>query len=209
MSNELVYRTDELENAIDYLEKAAEFFENRTDKHRFKWLMITLHGALYSFGICNIQGTNPSERVFKPLKISKGKLEKIRQENSQFILGDQTDDQILSYAKYIQGEVLPIKAVLNRCKSKEYMMQHYERSKVLSLKLHQEIAIEKLIRYRNDFAHFKPSAYGISGSYEKDIVIPVVEVIKFLALESNNVNYFNVGLEENARKALNKFYNMR
>lgn len=208
MNEEWVYVTDELENAIDYLEKAAEFFQEGNDQHRFKWLMITLHGALYGFGICNIQGTNPIETVLKPLKASKRKLKEAKKDNSKSILDKPSDNQVFNFINYyIEGKVLSIREILKRCQSSDYMMQHNEMSKVLCLTSKQETAIDFLIDYRNDFAHFKPAAYCITGNYDEDIILPVVEVIKFLALDSNNINYSEMKLEEKIRKALNKFYN--
>lgn len=53
------FRIDETENAVDYLEKAGAFHASR-DPNRWKWLVISLHGALYGFAICAIQGTDPS-----------------------------------------------------------------------------------------------------------------------------------------------------
>lgn len=52
------YRTDERENAIESLEQAARFYRSRL-RHRWKWLMIALHGAMNGFAICAVRGTDP------------------------------------------------------------------------------------------------------------------------------------------------------
>jgi hypothetical protein len=57
------YRTDEKENAVDYLEAAADFY-SREHPHKWKWLTISLHAALYGFSILAIKGTDP-DRVKK------------------------------------------------------------------------------------------------------------------------------------------------
>lgn len=44
---QLRYSTDELENAIDYLEQAAEFYRNKENKHLFKWLINSARGIIY------------------------------------------------------------------------------------------------------------------------------------------------------------------
>ncbi|RAI89544.1 hypothetical protein DET54_11412 [Paenibacillus pabuli] len=62
------YRTDELEDAIDYLEKASLFYLDKNYQHHFKWLMVALHGVLYGFGILAIKGSNPSATVYKSLE---------------------------------------------------------------------------------------------------------------------------------------------
>ena len=51
------YRTDERENAIDFLEKAACFYKS-ADSHRWKWIVTSLHGTLYGFAIINLAGTD-------------------------------------------------------------------------------------------------------------------------------------------------------
>ena len=46
------------QNAIDFLEKAAEYTE-RADDYKWKWVSICLHAALYGFAICALRGTDP------------------------------------------------------------------------------------------------------------------------------------------------------
>jgi hypothetical protein len=52
-------RIDTLSNAIDYLEQAIRFIKE-TDKNdiAWKWAIISLYGALYSFAICACKGTD-------------------------------------------------------------------------------------------------------------------------------------------------------
>ena len=52
-------RINTLSNAIDYLEQAASF-TIKTDNNdiAWKWAIISLHGALYSFAICACKGTD-------------------------------------------------------------------------------------------------------------------------------------------------------
>jgi hypothetical protein len=55
----------EEKNALDYLEKAYSFIvQATTDVLAWKWVIISLHGALYGFAICALKGTN-SYRVMK------------------------------------------------------------------------------------------------------------------------------------------------
>lgn len=61
------YRTDEKENAVDFLQTAATFYAG-DHPHRWKWLTISLHGALYGFAALAIKGTNP-DRVSKGEKL--------------------------------------------------------------------------------------------------------------------------------------------
>ena len=52
-------RFSEEQNALDYLEKAHRAI-GRVDASptEWKWVVICLHGALYSFGVCALKGTN-------------------------------------------------------------------------------------------------------------------------------------------------------
>jgi hypothetical protein len=46
-------------NALDYLERAAQFIrEATTDETAWKWVIIALHGSLYGFAICACKGTD-------------------------------------------------------------------------------------------------------------------------------------------------------
>jgi len=46
-------------NALDYLERAAQFIRQAaTDDRAWKWAVIALHGALYGFAICACKGTD-------------------------------------------------------------------------------------------------------------------------------------------------------
>ena len=51
-------RLDEKENAIDFLEKTAYFLETIPDETRWKWVSISLHGAVYGFAICALKGSS-------------------------------------------------------------------------------------------------------------------------------------------------------
>jgi hypothetical protein len=52
-------RLTEETNALDYLERAAGFIRDTEQKLlAWKWVVLSLHGALYGFAICACQGTN-------------------------------------------------------------------------------------------------------------------------------------------------------
>jgi len=57
------YRTETTENAVDALAQSARFYKSHL-RHKWKWFVICLHDALYSFSICAIKGTNP-DRVMR------------------------------------------------------------------------------------------------------------------------------------------------
>lgn len=208
MKDEFVLRTDELENSIDYLEKAAFYYKNREDKYWFKWLMISLHGALYGFGVCAVKGTS-SERVLE-MKLGKAKFEQKKKETIEYFrkmgFDVKDDDSILDTTiEYNASQLLAIKKILDYCKDKSVMTQKLA-SKVLKVTDLQQEAIDKMIYYRNDFAHFKPKGLSVITESEEWIVKEVVDVIKFLALESENIFYRGDSTKEKVEKIIKSLY---
>ncbi|WNB93410.1 hypothetical protein [Bacillus sp. NEB1478] len=203
-----ILRTNELDNAIDYLEKAAFYFNNRVDNYWFKWMIISLHGALYGFGVCAIKGTS-TERVLE-MKLGKKKLEQKKKEIIDFYkyeLGfdvEQGSNLLDSTVEYNSSQLLSIKTILEHCQNESYMMQQFD-SKILKISEPQQNAIDKMILYRNDFAHFKPKALSVITQGEDWIVKEVVDVIKFLALDSGNVTYFEDSIFEKVKYLINRF----
>jgi len=200
LDTKIVYRTDELENAIDYLEQAACYYVDSHSKHRFKWLMIALHGALYGFGVLAIKGSNASATVYKP--INSKRLRGLREQVAKY--HNESDERYIDmFIQPEHGKLLAIYDVLDKCQDESYMIR-FVNSKVLVITEDQRTAIGKMIEFRNQFAHFKPSLYAITGDYNKDIVIPVIKVISELALESNNVMYYEVEQKDRVEKAFYK-----
>lgn len=62
-------RLSEETNALDYLERAYSYIQQaEKDVLSWKWVVLTLHGALYQFAICACRGTNPSNVTYKTTK---------------------------------------------------------------------------------------------------------------------------------------------
>ncbi|KON69650.1 hypothetical protein AKG34_13440 [Peribacillus butanolivorans] len=207
MDNDVILRTNELDNAIDYLKKSGYYYNSKGDSHWFKWLMISLHGALYGFGICAIKGTN-SDRVIE-IKLKPSKFEKRKQEVVELYkdeYGIDLEDDLLmeSITKYQVGQLMGIWEVLDCCENEDYMMQ-FTFSKLLKLTEKQRRAINKLILYRNDFIHFKPKDISVITQSEEWIIEEVVSVIEFLALESRNVFYRGNHTIDKVEKLLKAF----
>ncbi|WP_226619860.1 hypothetical protein [Cytobacillus firmus] len=145
------FEFDPLENAIDFLEKAHSYYKNFGCKHRFKWVCISLHGALYGFAVTNVKLGNPLNTIHTR-----------------------------------KWNLLSIMKILEMCKKEEFIQSINGKALVLTEK--QAAAIVRLNEYRNTFSHFGVSGYSVIGSLD-DIVDPVLEVIKFLSIESNRIIY--------------------
>jgi len=62
-------RITEQSNALDYLLRAVEFLEVvNKDPFAWKWVVLSLHGALYGFAICACKGTDPDVVKWKNKK---------------------------------------------------------------------------------------------------------------------------------------------
>lgn len=207
-------RINELDNAIDYLEKASFYYKNRDDKYWFKWLTISLHGALYGFGVCAVQGSSASLRVLKtPGKKKINELIPLLSEiyltpddpypnDHQAVLADEHTLALMK--RLAESDLNGIGTILTKCEDPAFMMQNTE-SKVLKKTEIQNKAIEKLKNYRDDFAHFKPKGLTIVTDTEEWMIDEVVSVIKFLALESNNVTYYNLDDKLNVESLIANF----
>lgn len=67
-------RLSEKTNALDYLEQASYYIRQvDTNVVAWKWVILTLHSALYGFAICACMGTNPDNVTHKTKK-GKSKL---------------------------------------------------------------------------------------------------------------------------------------
>jgi hypothetical protein len=168
------YRTDEKENAIDFLETAAAFYSGN-HRHKWKWLTISLHGALYGFAVLAIQGTNPDRVV-------------------------QQDGRKAS--KQTKKKLITLWEALERCESEADMLQ-YAHSCRLKISADERLAINNLSDgFRNNFEHFMPKLWSIEVSGFPAIANHVCRVIRFLALESGNV-FLNPRQRNKVVRALN------
>ncbi|WP_132005305.1 hypothetical protein [Mesobacillus foraminis] len=208
MNDKYILSTNELENAIDYLDKAAYYFNNRDDKYWFKWLMISLHGALYGFGVCAVKGIVP-ERVLE-MRLGTKRFEQKRKEIIDFYRNDlrfdlEGNEKILDRTvEYNLSQLLSIHEILEKCQDESIMKQKLS-SKTLKITDLQQEAINRMVSYRNDFAHFKPKDISVITASEGWIVKEVVGVIKFLALESCNIPYNNNYSLQKVVRILEKF----
>ena len=67
-------RISEETNALDFLNEFYRHIKRtETDIYAWKWVILSLHSALYSFAICTLKGTN-SDRVTTTTKSGKERL---------------------------------------------------------------------------------------------------------------------------------------
>jgi hypothetical protein len=146
--------TEEI-NALDFLEKGYYFIkQTELDKIAWKWVIISLHGALYGFAVCACKGTS-SDNVIK---------------NNRLINFDEA---------------------LKKCQDKNIMHMTCN-SKYLKLSDQQKWSIKKLKKeFRNNFEHYIPTSWSIEIHGMPRIILDVLDVIKFLSLETGNYTHLN------------------
>ena len=151
---------DEKINAADYLEKAPTFIkQTETDNMAWKWAIISLHTALYGFAVCACAGTSPD--IVAPKK-NKGK-------GKRWLI--KFDDAL----KY--------------CQNPEHMNM-YVHSKHLILDKQQKNSIKSLKNiFRNNFEHFSPQIRSIKLNGMPNILIDILDIIRFLAIETKNIHF--------------------
>ncbi|MCH7517955.1 MAG: hypothetical protein IH964_02855 [Candidatus Dadabacteria bacterium] len=153
---------DEKINAIDYLEKAHIFIkQTENDNMAWKWAIISLYTALYGFAVCACAGTSP-EIVAKKNKKGKHKGER----------------QLISLSK-----------ALRYCQDPSYM-ERYVFSKHLILNNEQIESIDWLKdKFRHQFEHFWPKGWSIELHGMPHILIDVLDIIRFLAIDTHNIRF--------------------
>jgi hypothetical protein len=153
-------RLTEETNALDYLEKAAWFIrQTEKDLLAWKWVVLSLHGALYGFAICACQGTNCENVVTKNKK------------------GEE--------------KLIPFDKALELCQDNKYMGMLVH-SQPLVLAGTQSESIRRLKKeLRNKMEHYVPSGWSIEVHGMPAITIDVLDVIKFLAIETRTYIHLN------------------
>ncbi|MHC4756772.1 MAG: hypothetical protein ACYTBP_16725 [Planctomycetota bacterium] len=92
-------------NALDYLSRAGRFIkETENDLLAWKWVVLSLHGALYGFAVCACQGTDPRNVTYKTKKgdemlISFDRALKLCQDNSRMKMLTYSKPLVLSQSQ--------------------------------------------------------------------------------------------------------------
>lgn len=151
---------DEKKNALDYLEMGVRsLVEAERQPIAWKWVCIALHGALYGFGVCAIQGTN-FELV----------LERDKEGN--------VTDKLLSFRN-----------VIKRCKTEEVVGRGVISKPLVLTKTQENAIERMQKEFRNPLEHFVPKGWSIEIQLFPEIAISYFEIIEFLAGDSGNLRW--------------------
>ena len=151
-------RLSEHMNALDYLEKAQRFlYEADEDCTAWKWVIISLHGALYGFAVCALEQGNVLNVIKGNRKSAMDKLKK-------------GTARLVSFWE-----------VLRRCQDPAQVGN----ARALQLSRRQKESLDTLVKLlRNEFEHFIPKGWSIELHGMPQIAIHTLEIIGFLALRT-------------------------
>ncbi len=214
----------EIENTVDSIETAVGFLDRR-DEYRWKWISFALHHALYSLCVASLvhgnyevvlksQG-NDDKHYFRRGLHDKWKKSKIlRRDDSPYytIQWDEIENnppqiESKSNKKPKIDHLISFWSALARVQDQEYWMGRLYGIKTLKLTEKQvKNIIWLVVEVRNDLMHFIPKSYGIVIKDLKAAFIDIIEVIEFLAFESNPFLFsFKPEVEIPLKEAINSF----
>lgn len=153
-------RFTEETNALDFLEHTGGFIaRTELDIKAWKWVVLSLHGALYGFAIVACKGTDYESLV---QRTKKGEM-----------------------------RLIPLGEAIKRCQDKQWMGT-LTTGRPLILSENQKDSIKRLQKtLRNNFEHYVPRGWSIEIHGLPQIAIDILDVIKFLAIESGRYQHLN------------------
>ena len=137
--------------------------------HFWKWVVLSLHSALQAFMVLSLQGTN-----FLNVLSSKSAREWL-----EAYEGDSTPQNPLKLDAFPN--------LYSKIKSDTMLI--WSDSKVFIPSSSQDVSVNKLNAYRNDFIHYIPAEALIDMRVWARLVLDIVPIIEFLAFESNNITF--------------------
>ncbi len=212
---------DAVENAVDSLETTVSYFE-RNDNLKWKWIVFSLHHALYMFCAINLEGGNfhqvlangyndDEDNYFQKGNERWKKSKRIPRNNSpgytiqwEFIDGEPQFKASGKQRKR-KEKLIGFWTALARVQDKEMWMARYIHSKAISLSEEQWLNVEWLTEnVRNQLTHFIPMGLSISLISLKNACYDVTEIIEQLAFHTGQVLYMDMGIEDRIKVSIEK-----
>ncbi|MBN2266910.1 MAG: hypothetical protein JW725_01030 [Candidatus Babeliaceae bacterium] len=149
-------------NALDFLERAGKFIlQTESDIKAWKWVILSLHGALYGFAICACRSTdygNIIHRTKKGMGIER---------------------------------LITLDKALSICQDRKWMGTLYGGKPLeLTVSQDYSIKILKQ-SLRNNFEHYIPKGWSIEIHWLPSITIDILDVIRFLSVETFRYQHLN------------------
>ncbi len=210
---------DAVENAVDSLETTISYFE-RNDNLKWKWIVFSLHHALYMFCTVNLEGGNFHQVITNGYNddennyFQKGnerwkKSKRIKRNNSpgytiqwELIEGEPQFKTSVKQSKR-KDKLISIWTALARVQDKEFWMGRYVHSKAIFLTDEQWLSLEWLTEnVRNQLTHFIPMGLSIPVDSLKNACVDVINVIEQLAFNTGQVIYMDLGIKDRIKNSI-------
>jgi len=197
-----------VENAIDSLETALQFFQ-RADTLKWKWIAISLHHALYTFAVVALQGSSydwvlttsqdeDDHHYYKRNERDKWKKShRVFRKNSPAytIAWEETDEDptLLKHSKKSKRpQLIGFWTALARAQDSEFWMGRSVVSEALTLTESEWKSIEWItLDLRNGLIHFVPISRSVPVAKLKAACLDVLRAVEFLALQSKTIVYIH------------------
>ncbi len=137
--------------------------------HYWKWVVLSLHSALQAFMVLSIQGTNSLNVLTK----------KSAREWLEAYEGDSTPENPPKLETFLN--------LYSKIKSDTMLI--WSNSKAFNPTSSQDVSVNKLNAYRNDFIHYVPTEALLDMRVWAKLVLDIVPIVEFLTFESNNIRF--------------------
>jgi hypothetical protein len=137
--------------------------------HYWKWVVLSLHSTLQAFMVLSLQGTNSLN--FLSNKSAREWLEAYE--------GDATPENPPKLDTFLN--------LYSKIKSDTILI--WSNSKAFKPTSSQDVSVNKLNAYRNDFIHYIPAEALLDIRVWAKLVLDIVPIIEFLAFKSNNIRF--------------------
>ena len=175
-------RTDEAEEAVSSLESTAEFLRAvRTDRYRWKWVILALHAAAQGFMVLALRGGNGLLALRDD--VAEKWLDAYYNEKPY---PEERLDSFLNLYKKVKSDRAKILG-----NSRPYSPVGTEGR-----------SIKKLNELRDEFIHFTPKGWSLELSGLPRICSESVNMIEFLHRDSGNILLHNESHHQRISKAI-------
>ncbi|MDK2980174.1 MAG: hypothetical protein PWQ55_521 [Chloroflexota bacterium] len=174
-------RIDEEQQAL----LSLEFVNHQINKIEenllnWEWVLIGIHNALQGFMVLALQGTDG-------LNVLNEKSAKEWMETYNDGCEKNLNLRLNSFPNLYENIQSP-------------RMQIFGISEIFTPKGTQNLSVRQLNKYRNEFIHFLPKGWSIEISGFPRIVIDCIDIITFLAFDSNNILWSDDDQEQKVKQ---------
>lgn len=160
------YRTNQLNNAFNDLEKLNTFYDlAQKDATYWKWVVIALHSALYNFMLLALMRTDMSGIWVENIRNKQGRINLFNKKMRliSFLQAFKSIQDEIQMKKYVGSEAFKPTAEIKQ-----------------SMKLLNTT-------YRNQLVHYPPMGWSIEVDVIRELILNTIPILGFLISQSGNI----------------------